>query len=89
MSELEMMNGLELPHSLLDIIASKAGTKHIVRNERGFLHNENGPAMITENGANFWVLEGKMCSNFEEWCETLGKTDEEIVRLKLEYNTNE
>jgi len=57
----------------------------------GILHREDGPAAIFPKGNlcypkghNKWCLDGKQYS-FEDWCEKLNKSKEEIIFLKLKY----
>ena len=47
-------------------------------------HREDGPTIIWKSGYIRWYLEGEEYT-FEEWCEKLDKTDEEIALLKLKY----
>lgn len=47
-------------------------------------HREDGPAVYIHPGAcSWWLDDVKM--DFEEWCETLNKTDEEIFLLRMTY----
>lgn len=49
-------------------------------------HCEHGPALyhLTNTGAcSWWLDDVKM--DFEEWCELLNKTDEEIFLLRMTY----
>jgi hypothetical protein len=48
-------------------------------------HDESGPAFVLDGWA-IWYLDNVRVT-FEEWCERTGKTDEEIIFLKLKYNT--
>ena len=49
------------------------------------IHNADGPAVIwTDRQLYDWFYEGKTMS-FEDWCKKTGKTEEEIVILKLKY----
>ena len=52
------------------------------------LHNENGPACNWHDENYFveWYIHGKKLS-FEQWCEKLEKTEEDIVLLKLMYGS--
>jgi len=51
----------------------------------GELHREDGPAVEYDDGINFWYLNNIEYS-FEDWCEKLNKTDEEIIFLRLKYS---
>jgi len=50
----------------------------------GFLHREDGPAVIYNNGSFLWFLNNVRFS-FKKWCEKLNKTDEEIIFLRIKY----
>ena len=66
------------------------GAEHFSSN----YHREDGPAIIFDEGYPYddlgstarcqWYLNGRNHS-FEEWCEEMKKTDEEIIFLKLKY----
>ena len=57
-------------------------------NDEIILHREDGPAVTNYQMKMLgWFYEGKFLT-FENWCKKLNKTDEEIVKLKLEYGEN-
>ena len=58
------------------------GTKAWYRN--GHRHREDGPAIEYSNGDTSWYLNGKFFK-FDQWCQHLRLTDEEIAIIKLQY----
>jgi len=53
-------------------------------NEEGQVHREDGPSIIYRLGGLYWYLNG-FDYTFNEWCNTLNKTDEEKMLLRLQY----
>ena len=52
----------------------------------GELHREDGPAIMYPNGSMIWAWRGTTYG-FHIWCEEAGKTEDEIVYLKLKYGS--
>jgi hypothetical protein len=53
-------------------------------NEKGQLHNEDGPGVIIYRGKSYWYLHGATYS-FNGWCIAANKTDEVKMLLRLQY----
>jgi len=52
----------------------------------GLRHRLDGPAVIRADGTQEWWLNGKRY-DFDDYCKKLNLTDEDIVFLKLKFNT--
>jgi len=52
----------------------------------GLYHRTDGPAIIRTNGTHAWCLNGRKYS-FTDYCKQLKLPDEDIIILKLKYNT--
>jgi len=52
----------------------------------GLLHREDGPAFIGADGSQEWWLNGKIYT-FNKFCKKLKLSKEDIVFLKLKFNT--
>ena len=52
----------------------------------GELHRLDGPAFIGADGTQFWYINDKKY-NFNDYCKKLKLSEEDIVFLKLKYNT--
>jgi len=63
-------------------IINRSGEKRWYINDK--LHKKDGTAIVYPNESIFWYINGKEYL-FEEWCEKLIKTDEEIIFLKFKY----
>jgi len=61
------------------------GTQYWLKNDE--LHRTDGPAVIHPDGSKEWWLDDETYS-FNRFCRELKLTDEEIVFLKLKYNTS-
>jgi hypothetical protein len=49
-----------------------------------FWHNDKGPALVTTTGhASWWLDDDAM--DFEEWCEKVTISDEEMFILRIAY----
>ena len=61
-------------------------TEYITVNEDERLHNEDGPAFQYTTSSSFpvqlWYIDGTQYE-FDEWCEKLNKTAEDIFMLRL------
>lgn len=65
------------------LIVSDSDTQIYLRN--GVIHREDGPARMKNLDNKFdWIYNGKVLT-FEEWAEKSNCSNEEIVKLKLEY----
>jgi hypothetical protein len=53
-------------------------------NEEGYIHREDGPALIDNDGTIHWWLNG-MYYSFAEWLIKLNKPEETKMLLKLRY----
>jgi hypothetical protein len=53
-------------------------------NAVGQVHREDGPAIITNDGAIMWYLHGTRYS-FDEWFEVTKASDETKMLLRLQY----
>ena len=47
-------------------------------------HRTDGPAIIWADGSYEWVLKSHVY-RFDDWCEKLNLSDEEIIMIKLKY----
>ena len=59
----------------------------IKENQHGFLHCEDGPARIFEDGAEQFWLNGWPYNNFDEYAADAGWTTDQIVEHKLMNQT--
>ena len=57
-------------------------------NQQGYYHNSLGPAKIYPDGTVSYHLEGYMV-DFDYWCKATGKTEDEIIMLKLKYGSGD
>lgn len=60
------------------------GAQHWYLNDK--LHREGGPAILYADGSQSWWLNGKRYL-FDNYCNQLNLSEEDIMFLKLKYNT--
>ena len=67
----------------------KKFTEWYRKTKRGnYVHRDDGPARIHDDGTLEWAFDD-IFFTFEDWCFQSGKTDEEIVQLKLQYGVSD